>query len=115
MTITISGETLEDIKVQIAKLELKQTSFVGGPINAAIPQSAVAQTPVQAQATSQENVGTPYCVHGLMKWREGTTKAGVAYAGHYCTAKEQSQQCRTVFPKKQIPADQKNVNYSDPL
>ena len=115
MTITISGETLEDIKQQIRAIESKQIGIVqGGPVNAVTPQATATQAPVQTQVDPQK-IGTPYCVHGPMTWREGTSRAGAHYAGHYCTAKEQSLQCRPVFPKKQIPADQKNVNYTDPL
>lgn len=113
MTITISGETLEDVKQQIRNIEALFSTWTVAP-------EPIAQPPqvVQAHATTEENSGVPYCVHGLMKWREGTTKAGAEYAGHYCTAKEQADQCRTVFPKKkplQIPADRQNVDYNDPL
>lgn len=115
MTITISGETLEDIKTQIRAIESKQIGFVqGGPTNATTPGAFATQSPQATDAyVAEPNV--PHCTHGPMKWREGTSKAGAHYAGHYCTAKEQSLQCRPIFPKKQIPADQKNVNYTDPL
>lgn len=116
MTITISGETLEDIKQQIRAIESKQISIVqGGSANAVTSQAVAAQASAQTLIVPQDPTGVPYCVHGPMNWREGISKAGAPYAGHYCTAKDQSIQCRPVFPKKQIPADQKNTNYNDPL
>lgn len=48
----------------------------------------------QAQA-NPESAKT--CVHGAMAWKEGTSKAGKAYKGWFCTAPYGQQQCKAQF------------------
>lgn len=50
----------------------------------------------QAQTTAPD---APSCTHGVMKWKEGTSKAGNPYKGWFCGAPFGQTQCKAQFVK----------------
>lgn len=50
----------------------------------------------QVTAPASDN---PSCSHGPMKWKEGTSRAGNAYKGWFCTAPLGQTQCKAQFIK----------------
>lgn len=60
------------------------------------PVAATATKVTHPQASSN-NGDAPSCAHGVMKWKEGTSKAGKAYKGWFCSAPYGQQQCDARF------------------
>lgn len=112
--LTLRGESIAEVTAALEDLNLTDeteesklsillngVATVKAGVELILPSSTPSQpkaavTHPQAQSTPSD---APSCVHGSMKWKEGTSKQGNAYKGWFCPAAFGQTQCKPQFVK----------------